>query len=125
MRSTLPAAQHPARGAAPCVRRSTIHQRSTMCATRHNMHTMHVIHDTDNEVIMYISEMLIRDQHSERLKQARESRLARQVSELRHLRRLQRRAERPLREVPHRARELSATLIPTNHFSPKHPHLPS
>jgi hypothetical protein len=75
----------------------------------HHAHNA-VTHDTDNEVTMYMSEMLVRDQHSMRLKQAREFRLARQASELRHLRRLQRRAQRQLREVSDRAEELGTTI---------------
>jgi hypothetical protein len=63
---------------------------------------------------MYMSEMLIRDQHSERLKQAREAGLARQASELRHLRRLQQRARRQLREVHDRAEELGVTISATS-----------
>jgi hypothetical protein len=63
---------------------------------------------------MYMSEMLIRDQHSERLNQAREARLARQASELRHLRRLQQRARRQLREAHNRAEELGVTLSATS-----------
>jgi hypothetical protein len=68
----------------------------------------------DNEVTMYMSEMLIRDQHSERIKQARESRLARQASELRHLRRVRQRAQRQLRAAHDRARELGATISATS-----------
>jgi hypothetical protein len=75
----------------------------------HHAHNA-ITHDTDNEVTMYMSEMLVREQHSERLKQAREARLARQASELRHLRRLQRRAQRQLREVNDRAEELGVTI---------------
>jgi hypothetical protein len=63
---------------------------------------------------MYMSEMLIRDQHSERLKQAHESRLARQAWEIRHLHRLQQRAERQLREVHDRAKELGVTISATS-----------
>lgn len=59
---------------------------------------------------MYMSEMLVRDQHEERLKQAQESRLARQVVELRHLRRVQQRAERRLRRATRRAAQLRSTL---------------
>ena len=63
---------------------------------------------------MYMSEMLVRDQHSERLNQAREARLARQASELRHLRRLQQRARRQLREVHTRAEVLGVTISTTS-----------
>ena len=82
----------------------------------HAPHYAHnaVTHDTDNEVTMYMSEMLIRDKHSERLKQAREARLARQASELRHLSRLQQRARRRLREVHDRAEELGVTISATS-----------
>jgi len=39
-------------------------------STMHNiMHKMRLTHDTDKRVTMYMSEMLIRDQHSQRLKQ--------------------------------------------------------
>ena len=79
---------------------------------QHHAHNA-TIHDTDNEVTMYMSEMLIREQHSERLKQAREARLAQQASELRHLRRLQRRPQRQLREVRDRATQLGVTMSAT------------
>jgi hypothetical protein len=78
----------------------------------HHAHNA-ITHDTDNEVTMYMSEMLVRDQHSMRLKQARESRLAREASELRQLRRLRQRAQRQLREVRDRASELGVTLSAT------------
>ena len=84
-------------------------------STMHNiMHKMRLLTTRTNEVTMYMSEMLIRDQHSQRLKQAREARLAHQASELRHLRRLQQRARRQLREVHDRAEELGVTIGTTS-----------
>jgi hypothetical protein len=59
---------------------------------------------------MYMSEVLIRDQHAMRLKQARESRMARQAAQLRRLRRVRQRAESQLERVRQRAGELSAHL---------------
>jgi hypothetical protein len=59
---------------------------------------------------MYMSEVLIRDQHEMRLKQARESRIARQAAELRRLRRVRLRAESKLERVRQRVGELGAHL---------------
>jgi hypothetical protein len=59
---------------------------------------------------MYMSEMLVRQQGEERLKQAQESRLARQVVELRRLSRVQQRAERRLRQATRRAQQLRSSL---------------
>jgi hypothetical protein len=57
---------------------------------------------------MYLSEMLIRERQSERLKEAAEARLALRVAELRHLRHVQQRAEQQWRKARQRAEELRA-----------------
>jgi hypothetical protein len=59
---------------------------------------------------MYISEMLIRESHAERLRQAQEDALARRAAELRHLRQIRQRAERQLRRVSQRAQSLGTTV---------------
>jgi hypothetical protein len=59
---------------------------------------------------MYPSEMLVRDNQSERLRQAQEARLARHTAELRRLRQVQQRAERRLARAEQRAGELRSAL---------------
>jgi hypothetical protein len=59
---------------------------------------------------MYMSEMLARELHSERLKRAEEARFARHTAELRRLRLVQQRAERRLRKAEQRARELRTAI---------------
>ena len=65
---------------------------------------------TTQRSVMYMSEMLVRQQGEERLKQAQESRLARQVVELRRLSRVQQRAERRLRQATRRAEQLRSSI---------------
>jgi hypothetical protein len=48
---------------------------------------------------MYIEQLLARDRHEERLKQAREERAAHQVAELRRMEKRRERAERELLHV--------------------------
>ena len=59
---------------------------------------------------MYISESLIRENHAEHLRQAREDALARRAAELRRLRQIRQRAERQLRQVSLRAQALGASI---------------
>jgi hypothetical protein len=59
---------------------------------------------------MYMSELLVREQQSERLKQASADRLSQQAAELRRLRGIQQRAERRLRRIRLRASELRSAI---------------
>jgi hypothetical protein len=59
---------------------------------------------------MYISEMLIRESHAERLRQARRDALTRRVAELRQLRQIRQRAERDLARVSRRAESLGVII---------------
>jgi len=61
-------------------------------------------------LIMYLSEMLARDQTLGQLDQAREARLARHARELRKLERVRRRAERRLLRAWRRSDEVQALL---------------
>jgi hypothetical protein len=59
---------------------------------------------------MFTHEILARDLHSERLRQAQEARFARHAAELSRLRQVRQRAERRLRQVALRVGELHSAI---------------
>ena len=59
---------------------------------------------------MYTPEMLARDFHSARLRQAQEARFARHAAELSRLRTVRQRAERRLLQVEQRAGEVRSAI---------------
>jgi hypothetical protein len=59
---------------------------------------------------MSMSELLVREHQSQRLKQAGEDRLSRQAAELRRLRTIRQRAERRLRRIQQRTSELRSVI---------------
>jgi hypothetical protein len=59
---------------------------------------------------MYLSERLVRDYQSERIRDARDARLAKQAADLRHLRLVGQRAERRLHQARQRAASLASTI---------------